>query len=284
MVTTTAKTAQQPFFVQPYVFVNGGVVTSLTQDSGFAFSGVTIKASGSLDGDVFLGANVVQGGTLTVIDSRIQGSLDVQGANVTLVGDSGGDVSATNSTLTLKDTSVGSLSLGGSGVRMTDSSYQSVSPALPTLAVEGFSKPLSGGVTFNVTAIGSGVLPGSLTASLDGNQVGLNTTVTSSGLKAEGVINVTALSDGVHTLVLNANQSDGLGSTLSVPVTTDSQVTRLSSQLGQSNAEISSLQARLSQSESSVTVLYALSISGLVVAALAVVLLVIALRKRSATE
>ena len=284
LLTTTARAAQQQFFIQPYVFVDGGDVTSLTQNSGFAFSSATIRASGSLDGDVFLGTNVVQGGTLSITDSLIQGSLEVHGANVTLVGDSGGDVSATNSTLSLRDSSVGSLSLDGSRVNLTDSSYQSVHPVLPRLAVGGLSKPLSGAAPFNITMTGSGVAPGSLTALLDGNSVALNTTATASGLSAEGTINATALGDGVHTLVLTVVQPDGLSSTLTVPVTTDSEAARLSSQLAQANTSIGSLQGRLSQSEGSVNVLYLLSVSALVVAALAVVLLVFVARRRTAAN
>jgi len=280
MVTTTAQAAQQPFFVQPYVFVDGGNITSLVQGSGLAFSGATIQASGSLSGDVFLGRNVVRGGLLTITDSRIQGSLDVVGANVTLAGDSGGNLSAVNSALVLKDSSVGMLSLVGSKVTLADSSYQGVSPPLPTMTVSGLGKTVSGETGFNVTAIGSGLTSSSLTALLDGNPVMLNGTSTASGLEAVGTINATKLGDGVHALVLTARQSDGLSSTLSVPVATDSQATLLAHQLGQANTLIGSLQNQLSASRSSEEVLYVLAFGSLGLAAVGIVLAVYALRKR----
>ena len=273
MVTTTAEAAQQPFFIQPYIFVEGNV-TSLTQGSGLAFSGATIRASGSLDGDLFLGRDVVRGGAVTITGSRILGSLDVVGANVTLVGDSGGDVSALNSGLTLTDSSIGRLSLDGSRVTLADSSYKSVSPALPTVTVTGLDRPLSQVSNFNVTIAGPGLVPGSLAATIDGSKEGLKENTTASGIEAVGSINATALADGIHYLVLTVSQSDGLATTASFPFSSNSKETSLADELSQATASVQSLQARLSQSSGFVDILFAFVILAVAMAAVAIGLFV----------
>jgi hypothetical protein len=278
VLTTTDQAAQQSFYIQPYVLVDGGNVTSLAQSSRFAFSGTTIKVSGTLDGDLFLGTDVVQGGTVTITGSRIQGTLDVRNANVTLAGVSGGGVSATNSTLYLKDSSIGGLSLSGSKVVLLDSSYGSVSPALPRLTAAGLSGAIGGEANYNVTVEGSGLDSSSLVATIDGAATGLQVRTASSGLTATGTINATSLNDGVHALVLTATQSDGLASSITVYFSTYASARSLSAQLSQDSAAITSIQGQLSSSKSSLNTLYlvafvlaAIAIVGVAVGAFALV-------------
>jgi subtilase family serine protease len=279
-LTTTAKSAEQSFYVQPYVYVDGGNVSSLPQDSQLAFSGATITASGSLDGDLFLGNDVVSGGTVTISGSRITGTLEVKDANVTLVGVSGGDIAATGSTLALKDSSVGSLSLVGTKVSMTDSSYRYVTPALPTIVVDGLSETVSGASGYNVTVSGSGLSPGSLVASIDGDPADIQVSSTSSGLEASGTVNGTSLADGVHTLVLTAAQSDGLSSSVTVAFSSNSKAASLESQVSQANAAISAIQNQLSTSKTSLGTLYLLTYALAAAAIAAICVAVFALRKR----
>jgi subtilase family serine protease len=280
MVTTTALAAQQPFFIQPYVFVDGGNVTSLIQNSQFAFSRATITASGTLDGDIFIGTNVVQGGPLTITRSQIQGSLEVRGANVNLTGVSGGNLSATDSTLFLKDSSVGSLSLTGSRVVLVDSSYESVSPPLPRLTATGLSQPITGAASYNVTVEGSSLGSGSLSATIDGANSALQVSTTPTGLAGAGTVNATSLGDGVHTLVLTAVQSDGLSSTLTLYFSTDSRAASLEDQLSQARTAISSIEGQLATSKSSVGTLYEASFVLMALAIAAIALGVLALWRK----
>ncbi|MDA4126332.1 MAG: protease pro-enzyme activation domain-containing protein [Thaumarchaeota archaeon] len=228
--TTTESNAQQPFFVEPYVYV--GPDTQVSSISGglqsqLAFVGATITASGSLNGDLFLGSVSIKGGNIVITGSRIDGKLLLDHANVTLIGVSGGTIIANNSTLTLKDSSIDSLELTGSKVSLADSSYRSVTPTLPVIAAGGLSKAIGGTSNFNVTVAGAGLTPDSLSAWVDGATESLRVNSTSSGLRAFGTIDATKLNDGVHTLQLTAIQSDGLSATLSTTFSTNAQVSSL---------------------------------------------------------
>lgn len=184
----------------------------------------------------------------------------LDGANVTLIGVSGGNIIANNSNLILKDSSVDSLDLTGSRVSLVDSSYRTVTPHLPVITAGGLSNTIGGTSKFNVTVAGEGLVPNSLSAWVDGAKESMLVNSTSSGLKAVGSIDATKLNDGVHTLLLTATQSDGLSSTLSTTFST--------------NAQASSLKG---------TVLLT-SVALGAVAVVALVLGVLALRKRKATQ
>lgn len=228
--TSTELKAQQPFFVQPYVYVGPGTPFSSTAQrlqSQLAFAGATITASGSLSGDLFLGSVTIKGGNLVITSSRIDGKLLLDHANVTLIGVSGGIIIANNSTLTLKDSSIDSMELTGSKVSLADSSYRSVTPAIPLIEAGGLSKVIGGSSNFNITVTGAGLNPDSLSAWVDGAKEGLQVNSTSSGLTAVGTIDATRLTDGVHTLQLTAAQSDGLSSTLTTTFSTNAQASSL---------------------------------------------------------
>jgi hypothetical protein len=225
--TTTVLGAQQPFVIQPYVYVGPGQFTSITQESQLAFSGATITASGSLSGDLFMGGVTIKGGNLLITNSQIDGTLNLNFANVTLVGVSGGSIVADTSSLTLKDSSIDSLSLIGTKVSLVDSSYRSIDPALPVISTGGLTKTIGGTSNFNVTVSGTDLDSNSLSALVDGSKQSLQVNATSSGLNAVGTIDANHLNDGVHTLLLSAKQSDGLSSSLTTSFSTNAQFSSL---------------------------------------------------------
>lgn len=251
--TTTALAAQQPFFVQPYVYVSGETLSLLTQGSQLALTGATITSSGSMNGDLFLGTNTISGGNVTITGSQIDGDLVVNNARVTLVGVLGGAVTATNSHLTLKDSSVGALSLTGTTVSLSDSSYQQVSPALLAISVTGLSQPFSGSANFTVTVSGQQFSSGSLAAWVDGSEVPLSVSSTPGGATATGTISATSLNDGVHSMTVTASQTDGLTSSFAGFFSTNAQATSLGSQLKQAGSNIASLSGQLSTANANIT-------------------------------
>ena len=218
--TSSELATQQPFSVQPYTFASG-VISSVPFGSQMAFSGATITASAALSGDLFVGTNTIQDSVVTITGSQVQGTLNLVGSTVTLVGVSGGDIVATDSNVTLRDSTVASLSLNNSTVRLYDSSYGTVTPALPSIATDLPQTPIGKNSEYNITVTGTGLGTGSLSVWLDGAQVNLQVTSTSSGLLARVKINASAMTDGVHTLVVTARQSDGLSATQSVTFSTN---------------------------------------------------------------
>lgn len=218
--TTSALNAQQPFFVQPYVY-QSGAIKSLTSSSRLAFFNSTLEASGALSGDLFVGSNTIRKATVTITGTQIEGELIIADSNVTFVGVSGGEIVLNGSILALKDSTVNSLTISAGNVSIVDSSYGKVDPALPVILVAGLARPVGGMSNYNVTVAGSSLTVESLSARVDGSTVSLKVNSTSGGLFAVGSINATALIDGVHTLTLTATQSDGLSSTFSTSFSTD---------------------------------------------------------------
>ncbi len=258
--TSSELGAQHPFTIQPYALFTGSLKTP---EPGYplAFFGATISTSGTLSGDVFLQSNEIQRATMTITDSRIQGTLTLTDSNVTLVGVSGGLIVVDGSILTLKDSSVDYLSISSGNVTLKDSSYGRVFPALPTIQVSGLSAPIGGVSSYAITASGSGLGTGSLKAWVDGSLAGLEVNATSDGLSAVGTIDASSLGDGVHTLTVTASQSDGLSSTFSTAFST--------------NAHQQALEKQTSTLSDLIYVLAA-------VAAAALILGVLALRRRRA--
>jgi len=218
--TSSDLGAQQPFLIQPYQYASG-TLSSLSSGSGLAFSGATIAASGQLTGDIFAGVNTVSEANVTISDSQILGVLNLDSANVTMVGVSGDSINATNSTVVLRDSNIGNLTLSSSKVSLADSSYTTVDPIVPSLQLSGLSKPISAVASFNVTVTGADLTASSLVASVDGSSITLKVNTTSSGLSAAGTVDPTKLSDGVHSLTLTASQSDGLSSTFTASFSTN---------------------------------------------------------------
>jgi subtilase family serine protease len=228
--TTAELSAQAPFQVQPFLYVDGGTLPPLAQSSGLALSGVTIDSGRSLSGDIFLGTSTIDSAKVTISNSLIEGTLVLRDANVSLLGVTGGDVMANGSVLTLKDTSLGSLALSKSNVTLTDSSYQTVIPAPPSIQVVGLSTPVGGIAKYNITVSGAGLGAGSLQAWVDGIVAPLTVTTSSSGLFAVGQVDASSLNDGVHTLTLKASQSDGLSTSTSAAFSTNAHQLALQKQ------------------------------------------------------
>jgi subtilase family serine protease len=231
--TDAALGAQQPFYIQPYVYYTAGEPAPTAPQ--IAFDGSRLPTAGTLTGDLFVGSNTVSGGNITIMDSQIQGSITVANSTVTLVGVTGGAFNATGSRLILKDSSVGALVLSNSSVTLVDSSYTTVNPALPSISVGGLSSTIHGARAFNITISGADLAPSYLSSWIDGTRLELGTPPapangTQASITVNGTIDATSLGDGVHTLTVTATQADGLSSTLSTQFTTDAHHVALQNQ------------------------------------------------------
>ncbi|MDV3244470.1 MAG: hypothetical protein LYZ66_04760 [Nitrososphaerales archaeon] len=239
--TTTAISAQHGFFIQPYVYMSGPV-SALAQTSGLVFSGATIGSAGVLAGDLFIGSNTISGGSLTITSSQIQGTLTIKNARVTLTGVSGGDVNATGSSITLQDSSIGTLTLTGSNVTLANSSYQQVSPARASISFGPISpQPASGKVNVTATVTGSLLTAAGVTMWVDGSLVQPSVAATTAGLTATATLDASALADGVHTVAVAVAQADGISSSASTFVTTNSHLASLSAQLKSTMQEVGNI-------------------------------------------
>ncbi len=280
--TVTVQSAQQSFFVQPFVLSSGQTLARVQQTFGMAFSGDKITGSANLTGDVFLGLNTLSDGTYRVSDSQVQGTLNLVNSTVILEGDSGGAVSATGTNLTLSASNIGELTLTGSHVRLVGSSFQGVSPAPPTI---GVGSPVEGGTYSGMVPVTIQVGGATSTAVyLDGQLLGETGNTPTS-------LNASALQDGEHALTVVATQSDGLSWNKTVVFSTDAQLSSarqtittqgekingLNSSLSTANSELSSQSSRLSAADSSIGTLTfglyfvaAVALVGVAIAVLAV--------------
>ena len=233
--TTAAIGAEQPFYVQPYVYYNGGAPAPTGPQ--VAFDGTQLPVAGTLSGDLFVGSNSISHGNITIADSQIRGNISVAGSTVTLVGVTGGDFNVTGSRIILKDSTIGSLRLASSNVTLVDSSYTTVSPALPSISVSGLSSTIHGTGAYNITITGADLSPAYLAAWIDGNRIGLTLPAvansangTQANVTVKGAIDAASLGDGVHTLLVTVTQADGLSSTLSTQFSTDAHLVALQNQ------------------------------------------------------
>jgi hypothetical protein len=230
--TATTIGAEQPFYIQPYVYYAGS--TAVPSGPQIAFDGSQLPPTGTLTGDLFIGPDSVSDGNITITDSQILGNVTVANSTVTLVGVTGGDFNATGSRLTLKDSTVGALRLANSTVTLVDSSYSSVDPALPSISMSGLSGTLHGSARYNITIAGADLAPSYLTVSIDGATINLNApspaNSTEPNITVNGTMDATSLGDGVHTLTVTVAQADGLSSTLSTQFTTDAHQVALQGQ------------------------------------------------------
>ncbi len=217
--TSAMQSAAQGFFVQPYIYVTDQRGPSSAQTSGLAFAGVIITSPQSLAGDIFLGSNTIQGADLSISASQIDGTLTVKNSHLTLIGVSGGDVVAQNSTLDVIQSVLGSLVLSNSNVTLSSSTYADVTPSLPTITIRFPSQGqvyTGASASVNVT----GVDVSSVKAYLDG---GLLATLPGGQQSYVYLLNAASLQDGGHTLTIVALQKDGLSSTSSVTFSTNAQ-------------------------------------------------------------
>jgi subtilase family serine protease len=227
--TASDLSAQQPFEIQPYVYLSGNV-GSVPQGAHLAFVNANITASGDLSGDLFIDSSVTNA-HLNITDSQVRGSFGLSSANVTLTGVAGGNFNVRGSTLALVDSSIDKLTVTGGRVTMQDSSYESIVPALPTITVTGLSSTVSDNANFTISIMGLQVATGSLAATVDGNPISLNVASSSTGVVATGTINGTSLPDGVHTLLVKVAQSDGLSKTSAIQFATNAQAISVTNQV-----------------------------------------------------
>jgi subtilase family serine protease len=229
--TTTALSAQQAFFIQPYVYLSNQQITAFQQSWGLALSEVNVTGSADLTNDVFLGSNWLNSGTTVISDSVVNGTIFANGTNLTLEDVQGGNIVASNSSINLVNTDLSSITLVNSELSLTSSSYQSISPSPPTIQI---SSPINGG---NYT----GDVDGKVTVS--GNSINsvavylnyqLIQTFSNNGTLSF-TIHSANYTDGGYSLFIVATQTDGISSSANSTVYFQNQL----------NSEISNLQNQI---------------------------------------
>ena len=289
------------------VFVSGESSTAENAATQFSYTNVlpyTVLGYNQLNSSTVSGASLVtsngtgytlanaaathltiSGLTLSLGEDSI-GNLTVVNSRVFVTSSELGSLKALNSTVALLDnTGVGSLSLSGSAVTISDSTYQEISPALPIISVAGFSQPISGSANFTVTVTGEQLAADSLVATIDGVNLPLIVMSTPSGLTANATVNAASMSDGVHTLSVTAPQTDGLSASLSSSFSTDAQSSALKGALNVLNSTVNSLSAHLKSTSAEVG---SLTNTAYVLAVVAIASLAVAIyavrRKPAATQ
>jgi hypothetical protein len=299
--TAAILSAQQDFFLQPYVYTANSVMTKPLQTSRLAFSNVTINAGSSpltLSNDYFVGTNTITGSNVTILSSLVSGTLNLQGGQTTFNGVTGGDVVASNTqVVVLQRSALSSLKLGAGATASIDqsSSFQSITPPLLVLS---FSSPVAdtsytGKVNAQVAIKGSGV--SGVSFFLDGKQLPLQGG-SPSGPLVSYPLDTTTMPDGTHTLSVVAVQTDLLTSTATVSFITHNQlqavanelaaanstIRSLNGSLNAANANIVALQTRLAAENHTIDTLTYLAYVAAAVAAVAVILGAYALRGKAA--
>ena len=238
--TTAALSAQQAFYIQPYVYLSNQQITTFQQSSGLALSGVNVTGSANLSNDVFIGSNWFKSGTTVISDSFVNGTIFANSTNLTLEGVQGGNIVASNSSINLVNTDLNSLTLVNSKLSLTSSSYQSISPSPPTIQI--LSPANGGSYTGNVA--------GSLTVSANSISsivVYLNyqpiKTFSNNGTLSFN-INSANYADGGYSLLIVATQTDGVSSSANSTVYFQNQ---LNSEISSQQNTLSSLQSPQSQ-------------------------------------
>jgi subtilase family serine protease len=235
--TTTSFSAQQSFFIQPYVYLINQVISKFQQNSGLALSGVTINGSVNLTDDIFLQSNYIQSGTTALSDSTINGTLFVDGSNLTLQDIHGGNLVATNSSIILVNSNLSSVTLINSRISLSSASYDSIIPTPPVIQI---SSPSNGGsykgeiaVSVNVTANDIN----SVKAYLNGQLI--------QSFSNNGTLNFTLPSatypDGTYSLQLVASQTDGINSSAAITIYFTNQQDSLLSSLNSLGNTINNL-------------------------------------------
>jgi subtilase family serine protease len=229
--TTTALSAQQAFFIQPYVYLSNQQITTFQQSWGLALSGVNVTGSANLANDVFVGSNWFMSGTTVISDSVVNGTIFANGTSLTLEDVYGGNVVASNSSINLVNTDLNSITLVNSNLSLTSSSYQSISPSPPTIQI---SSPANGG-SYTGDVSGSVTVSGNSISSV---AVYLNYQLIQT-FSDNGTLSFTIHSanytDGGYSLLVVATQTDGISSSANSTVYFQNQL----------NSEISSLQNQI---------------------------------------
>ncbi|MDA4136086.1 MAG: protease pro-enzyme activation domain-containing protein [Thaumarchaeota archaeon] len=286
--SNTDISTQQQLVIQPYLYLNDTTLMSFPQTSQVAFVGDTLVGpavssssapSAVLTDDLFSGSNTFQGGTVTISQSQIQGTLYLKNANVTFVGVSGGDVVAQDSQVILQQSSLSSLSLTNSHVSMNASTVRQITPSLPSISIQ---EPVSGGL-YNGTS-GDVVVIGAEVSAVSIYLDGALLKTLSGGEPYTFPLGAASMSVGVHTLEVVAAQQDGLSSSSSVYFSTDgplvaanNSISSLTTQVSSENSRIGALSSRLG---SATDLSYGLA----AVAVLALIIAVVALARRPSAK
>jgi subtilase family serine protease len=255
--TTSQLSAQQSFFVDPYVYTANQNLSSVQQTFGLALSNTMDNSSVQLSGDVFLDNNTVKGGSVTISSSSIVGTLVAVNTDLTLVGVYGGNIVAENSVITLVQSDISSLSLASSQVSLNSSTVKQLSPALPSIQVQSPASGQNYEGTLGISVTVGGQQLSSVSFYLDGSL--LNSFSSGSSSPYAYQLNTTSIPDGEHTLKVVAEQADGMSATAYAYFSTDnhlaaanSTIASLNQQLGTANSNIGSLNQQLGTANSNI--------------------------------
>jgi subtilase family serine protease len=286
--SNTDISTQQQLVIQPYLYLNNITLTSFPQGSQVAFVGDTLvgpAASSSttpsavLTDDLFSGSNTIRGGTVTISQSQVQGTLYLKNADVTLVGVAGGNVVAQDSQVILQQSSLSSLLLTNSHVSMNASTVGQITPSLPSVSVQ---EPVSGGLytgtSADVMVIGAEV--SSVSVYLDGTFL----KTLSGAAPYNFTLDAASMSVGVHTLEVVAVQQDGLSSSSSVYFSTDGPLVAANNSISSLTTQVSSENSRIGALSSQLGSATNLSYGLAAVAILALVIAVVALARRPSNK
>ncbi|MEM3197258.1 MAG: protease pro-enzyme activation domain-containing protein [Conexivisphaerales archaeon] len=223
--TSAVLAAQQPFYVNPILLIQGKSVINPEQTSQVAFMNDNIT-SAQLANDVLLGSNTITGNT-SISYSTVNGTLYIKGSNAVIRSTSGNSIVAFDSNITLIDSGFKSVTLTGSHIALISSEITSISPALPTISIISPSSTVSYSSTipFNVSVMGSDI--SSVNIYVDGTLV---KSYPSGGMMGFS-LSASSYPDGIHTVIVKAFQSDGLQSQASESFSTDYQLASVGAQL-----------------------------------------------------
>jgi subtilase family serine protease len=293
--TSSVLSAQQGFYVQPYVYTTSTVMSSPQQTSRLALSNVTINAGSSpltLSGDYFIGKNTVTGSNVTIASSMVNGTLNLENGQATLNGVTGGDVVATNAKIILQHSALSSLKLETGATASIDaaSSAKSITPSLPVLTILSpvANASYTGTVDAQVAVNGSEVA--TLSFFLDGKP--LPSLMGAPTSQVSYPLNTAAMPDGTHNFTVVAVQSDLLASSASVSFNTHDQLASdlaaanrtigsLNGSLGAARGDIATLESNLDSANHNISYLTGLVYVAVAVALVGVVLAVFAFFARS---
>jgi subtilase family serine protease len=239
--TTAALSAQQSFYIQPYVYVADQVVSSWQQTWGLALSNVTINGSTDLSNNVFVESNFVQSGTTTISDSIISGTLYVTGCSLTLQGVHGGNIVATDSNITLVNSDLAAVTLVNSYISLSSSSYQTITPAAPTVQILSPSNggTCQGNLNVNFTLQGNSI--SSVKVYLNGESI---QTFGSNG-SLSFTLPTANYPDGTYQLQAVAAQTDGITASANVTLFFSNQYAATQSDLNNLTSGQTTLQNQI---------------------------------------
>ncbi len=245
--TTSAVSAQQGFYIQPYVVLSNQTVSRLQQTQGLALTGDTLTANADLAKDVFMGANWLKSSSFTITDSTLNGTLYAVNSTLTVVDLQGGNITAQDSTITLVNSNINTLALTNSNVTLTASTFQTVIPPAPTVQI---LSPVAGG-SYIGDLSGSAIVTGK---GISSTAIALNGQTVQTIPNANGTLTFTLPTgkypDGTYTLQVTAQQTDGLSATANSTIVFQNQMIAQTANLtSQLNSQVGSLQNILNKTQ-----------------------------------